>query len=41
MNMPGRAAGAAIYSTAPRDEKPVEATLRGCLITAKYKELGR
>lgn len=36
MNL-GRAAGAPDSFRAPRDEKPA----CGCLITAKYKEMGR
>lgn len=41
MNKSGRAAQAKIAFFAWRDEKPVEAKLRGCLITSKYQELGR
>jgi hypothetical protein len=39
MKYTGRAARAKTALFARRDEKPVEAKLRGCLIT--YKELGR
>ncbi len=37
MKTMGRAAGASDSFRAPRDEKPVY----GCLIIAKYSELGR